>query len=121
MKAVVYARYSSDNRREESIEGQLRDRSHRFHNPNRLLIGETVGLFFLFRETKNEESVGEHAGLLSDAYFLPDGGSITCILAEIIPSRSIYWKKSVLWNRQTGHWICGIPSATCASDPETCG
>lgn len=25
MKAVVYARYSSDNQREESIEGQLRD------------------------------------------------------------------------------------------------
>lgn len=25
MKAVIYARYSSDNQREESIEGQLRD------------------------------------------------------------------------------------------------
>ena len=27
MKAVIYARYSSDNQREESIEGQLRERS----------------------------------------------------------------------------------------------
>ena len=25
MKAVIYARYSSDNQREESIEGQLRE------------------------------------------------------------------------------------------------
>ena len=25
MKAVIYARYSSDNQREESIEGQMRD------------------------------------------------------------------------------------------------
>ncbi len=25
MKAVIYARYSSDNQREESIDGQLRD------------------------------------------------------------------------------------------------
>ena len=25
MKGVIYARYSSDNQREESIEGQLRD------------------------------------------------------------------------------------------------
>ena len=25
MKAVIYARYSSDNQREESIEGQIRD------------------------------------------------------------------------------------------------
>lgn len=25
LKAVIYARYSSDNQREESIEGQLRD------------------------------------------------------------------------------------------------
>ena len=27
MKAVIYARYSSDNQREESIEGQLRELS----------------------------------------------------------------------------------------------
>lgn len=26
MRAVIYARYSSDNQREESIEGQLRER-----------------------------------------------------------------------------------------------
>lgn len=29
MKAVIYARYSSDNQREESIEGQLRECSTR--------------------------------------------------------------------------------------------
>ena len=27
MNAVIYARYSSDNQREESIEGQLRERT----------------------------------------------------------------------------------------------
>ena len=34
MKAVIYARYSSDNQREESIEGQIRRfcREERHHN-----------------------------------------------------------------------------------------
>ena len=29
MKAVIYARYSSDNQREESIEGQLREKDRK--------------------------------------------------------------------------------------------
>ena len=31
MKAVIYARYSSDNQREESIEGQIRERLSLIH------------------------------------------------------------------------------------------
>lgn len=33
MKAVIYARYSSDNQREESIEGQIRESVNDQDNP----------------------------------------------------------------------------------------
>ena len=33
MTAVIYARYSSDNQREESIEGQIRVAHSRLRNP----------------------------------------------------------------------------------------
>ena len=32
MKAVIFARYSSDNQREESIEGQIRECTEWHHN-----------------------------------------------------------------------------------------
>lgn len=37
MKAAIYARYSSTNQREESIEGQLRE-CHDFANKNNIVI-----------------------------------------------------------------------------------
>ncbi len=41
MNAVIYARYSSDNQREESIEGQLRD-CREYAKQNKLAIVETI-------------------------------------------------------------------------------
>ena len=38
MKAVIYARYSSDNQREESIEGQIRECTSTVPYPPELLI-----------------------------------------------------------------------------------
>lgn len=40
MKAVIYARYSSDNQREESIEGQLRE-CKAFAEQNDMLVLDT--------------------------------------------------------------------------------
>lgn len=40
MKAVIYARYSSDSQREESIEGQLRE-CKAYTDKNDIIIGDT--------------------------------------------------------------------------------
>ena len=46
MKAVVYARYSSDNQREESIEGQIRDcRAYAEYNGIKI-VGEYIDRAF---------------------------------------------------------------------------
>ncbi len=42
MKAVIYARYSSDNQREESIEGQLRECKEFADKNNFTIIGEYI-------------------------------------------------------------------------------
>ena len=44
MNAVIYARYSSDNQREESIEGQLRD-CREYAEQNKLaIVGNYIDL-----------------------------------------------------------------------------
>ena len=42
MKAVIYARYSCDNQREESIEGQLRECKEFAEKKNFTLIGTYI-------------------------------------------------------------------------------
>ncbi len=42
MRAVVYARYSSDNQREESIEGQLRECKEFAEKNDITIIGEYI-------------------------------------------------------------------------------
>ena len=42
MNAVIYARYSSDNQREESIEGQLRECREYAARNNIMLIGSYI-------------------------------------------------------------------------------
>ena len=42
MKAVIYARYSSDNQREESIEGQLRECREYAKRNNIVILGEYI-------------------------------------------------------------------------------
>lgn len=42
MKAVIYARYSSDNQREESIEGQLRECKEFADKNDITIIGEYI-------------------------------------------------------------------------------
>ena len=51
MKAVIYARYSSDNQREESIEGQLRE-NKAFAEKNGIeIIGTYIDRAFQLRQT----------------------------------------------------------------------
>ena len=46
MKAVIYARYSSDNQREESIEGQLREcYEYAKYNDIEISVSILTGLF----------------------------------------------------------------------------
>lgn len=42
MNAVIYARYSSDNQREESIEGQLRDCREYAERNNLTIVGNYI-------------------------------------------------------------------------------
>lgn len=42
MRAVIYARYSSDNQREESIEGQLRECKEFAEKNDITIIGEYI-------------------------------------------------------------------------------
>ena len=51
MKAVIYARYSSDNQREESIEGQLRE-NKAFAEKNGIeIIGTYIAAHYQLRQT----------------------------------------------------------------------
>ena len=47
MKAVIYARYSSDNQREESIEGQIRECTARSRIVLRLLRLKCVDMILI--------------------------------------------------------------------------
>ena len=69
MKAVIYARYSSDNQREESIEGQLRE-NKAFAEKNGIEIVLLVGDFganIEVKDIKNELSVLD--GLIKESFF----------------------------------------------------
>ena len=52
MNAVIYARYSSDNQREESIEGQLRE-CQAFAESNDMIIVDTGLSQFLCKNFKH--------------------------------------------------------------------
>lgn len=58
MKAVIYARYSSDNQREESIEGQIRECTA-FAEKNGITILRHY-ITGLFRQDRQPPRISEH-------------------------------------------------------------
>ena len=55
MKAVIYARYSSDNQREESIEGQLRECKQFAEKNDITIIGEYIDPRFIGKDGQPPE------------------------------------------------------------------
>ena len=55
MNAVIYARYSSDSQREESIEGQLRECREYAERNNMTIVGTYIDLVL---SAKNSRSTG---------------------------------------------------------------
>lgn len=68
MNAVIYARYSSDSQREESIEGQLRECREYAERNNMTIVGTYIDRALCalpgFVDSKNEEKTERNAGYL---------------------------------------------------------
>ena len=56
MNAVIYARYSSDNQREESIEGQLRECREYAERNNMTIVGMYIDRHYLQKRQIDQSS-----------------------------------------------------------------
>lgn len=88
MKAVIYARYSSDNQREESIDGQLRE-CKKFAEYNGItIIGEYIDRAF----SAKTDNRPEFQRMIKDSY-----KSVFDTVIGCIPSSGRWGKRRAFW------------------------